>query len=246
MPDPKDKHARELTIRIAEELGPPRFYLHRHLEIERSQRLFENAPAVCRCMEIVEDYGDCYGHGLLHVRKVAVDAGAIVLLELDRMPLAIDIERAVLLAHMAGLLHDIKRAEKDHARAGAREAAVILIDFALQENERTAIVGAIANHEAFQTPEPLSEPAAQLLSDALYDADKFRWGPDNFTETLWAMLEARKASISAALPRFPRGMEALQRIRETFRTQTGRDYGPDFIDRGLELGRRFYEEMTAA
>jgi len=57
------------------------------------------------------------------------------------------------------------------------------------------------------------------------------------------MLDARKASLAAALPRFPRGMEALRSIRETFRTPTGREYGPDFIDRGLEIGRRFYEEM---
>jgi hypothetical protein len=41
-------------------------------------------------------------------------------------------------------------------------------------------------------------------------------------------------------------MESLLRIRETFRTSTGKDYGPDFIDLGLEIGRRFYEEMTAA
>ncbi len=60
------------------------------------------------------------------------------------------------------------------------------------------------------------------------------------------MLEARKASLTSALPHFPKGMEALGRIRETFRTPTGRDYGPDFIDLGIEVGRRFYEEMTTA
>ncbi|PKN60814.1 MAG: hypothetical protein CVU53_01140 [Deltaproteobacteria bacterium HGW-Deltaproteobacteria-11] len=237
------ERARNLTIRIATDLGSPRFYLNHHRDVEKSQRLFERAPMVSHCLGIVETYGDCYGHGLLHVRKVAVDAGAIILLEMSHAPYAIDTERLILLAHLAGLLHDIKRPEKDHARAGAREASSILTGFALNENECSAITRAIANHEAFQTPDALDEPAGQLLSDALYDADKFRWGPDNFTETLWAMLDARKASLAAALPRFPRGMEALRSIRETFRTPTGREYGPDFIDRGLEIGRRFYEEM---
>jgi hypothetical protein len=176
---------------------------------------------------------------------VAVDAGAIILTELNGGPPAADAERLVLLAHLAGLLHDIKRAEKDHARAGAREASGILATFALKDSERSAITQAIANHEAFQIPDALADPLDQLLSDALYDADKFRWGPDNFTETLWAMLEARKASLAVALPHFPKGMQALLRIRETFRTPTGRDYGPDFIDLGMEVGRRFYEEMTA-
>ena len=246
MPDQKHEQARSLSIRIAAELGSPRFYLQHHTEMESSRRLFEQTPMVSQCLEIVAAYGDCYGHGLLHVRKVAVDAGAIILTELNGGPPAADAERLVLLAHLAGLLHDIKRAEKDHARAGAREASGILARFALKDSERSAITQAIANHEAFQIPDALADPLDQLLSDALYDADKFRWGPDNFTETLWAMLEARKASLTAVLPYFPKGMEALGRIRETFRTPTGRDYGPDFIDMGLEVGRRFFEEMTTA
>ncbi|MFH1080909.1 MAG: hypothetical protein V1766_11755 [Pseudomonadota bacterium] len=238
--------ARNLTIRIAAELGSPRFYLNHHRDVERSQQLFGRAPMVSQCLGIVEAYGDCYGHGLLHVRKVAVDTGAIILTEMNHTLPEIDVERLVLLAHLAGLLHDIKRDEKDHARAGALEASRILAGFTLKENECSAIARAIANHEAFQKPDAIDEPAGQLLSDALYDADKFRWGPDNFTETLWAMLDARKATLAAAIPRFPRGMEALRRIRETFRTTTGREYGPDFIDLGLEIGRRFYEEMTAS
>jgi HD superfamily phosphodiesterase len=246
LPDQKHEQARHLTIRIAAELGSPRFYLHHDREMEQSRRLFEQAPMVSQCLGIVEAYGDCFGHGLLHVRKVAIDAGAIILAEVDNAPLMADAERLILLAHLAGLLHDIKRDEKDHARAGAREASGILVKFALEERECSAIARAIANHEAFQALEALDEPLDQLLSDALYDADKFRWGPDNFTETLWAMLDARKASLAVALPRFPRGMDALRKIRSTFRTPTGREYGPDFIDLGLEIGRRFYEEMTTA
>jgi hypothetical protein len=241
LPDQIHEQARSLSIRIAAELGSPRFYLQHHAEMESSRRLFEQAPMVSQCLGIVAAYGDCYGHGLLHVRKVAVDAGAIILTEMSHATPAIDTERLVLLAHLAGLLHDIKRAEKDHARAGAREASEILATFVLKDSERSAITQAIANHEAFQIPDALADPLDQLLSDALYDADKFRWGPDNFTETLWAMLEARKASLAAALPHFPKGLEALGRIRETFRTPTGREYGPDFIDLGLEVGRKFYE-----
>jgi hypothetical protein len=246
LPERDLEQARNLTIRIAAELGSPRFYLDHQTDVERSQRLFNDAPLVSHFLGVVETYGDCYGHGMLHVRKVAIDAGAIILTEMSHASPVIDIERLVLLAHLAGLLHDIKRDEKNHARAGAREASMILTGFALKENECSAIARAIANHEAFQSPDALDEQADQLLSDALYDADKFRWGPDNFTETLWAMLDSRKASLAEALPRFPRGMEALRRIRETFRTPTGREYGPDFIDLGLELGRRFYAEVTAA
>lgn len=83
-----------------------------------------------------------------------------------------------------------------------------------------------------------------MISDALYDADKFRWGPDNFTDTIWAMLACRGVPLSKALPRFLGGLDGIRRIRDTFRTAAGRQYGPDFIDRGLAIGARLYAELT--
>jgi hypothetical protein len=147
---------------------------------------------------------------------VAVDAGAIVLVE----------------------------REKDHARKGADESGRILREFDLSEGERSAIVDAIGNHEAFRPVHPLDNPDWQLLSDALYDADKFRWGPDNFSEMLWDMVTRRNVPLSAVLGRFLGGLDGVGRIRETFRSETGRRYGPDFIDRGMEIGRRLYAELT--
>jgi hypothetical protein len=61
---------------------------------------------------------------------------------------------------------------------------------------------------------------------------------------LWDMVEYRKASLEAVLKRFPKGMEGIERIRNTFRTRTGRIYGPDFIDRGIEIGVKFYTIMS--
>jgi len=52
--------------------------------------------------------------------------------------------------------------------------------------------------------------------------------------------------LSALLGRFLEGLEGVGRIRETFRSGTGRRYGPDFIDRGMDIGRRLYAELTAA
>ena len=79
------------------------------------------------------------------------------------------------------------------------------------------------------------------MSDALYDADKFRWGPDNFTVTLWKMLRFSKAPIPRLISRFPRGMKGIQRIRDTFRTATGKKYGPEFIDLGLKIGEEIHK-----
>lgn len=238
------KEARKLARRIARSIDPPILYIEKRKEVERSRRLFRLSPMVRECLDLVREREDGIGHGTVHVRKVAIDAGAIALVENSSIRPRPEVRRIVLLAHLAGLLHDIRRLEKDHARASAGEAGKLLARFDLSEAEKAAIVGAIGNHEAFRPADPLEDPVARLLSDALYDADKFRWGPDNFTEMIWDMVEYRKAPLDAVLRRFLKGMEGIKRIRETFRTQTGKIYGPDFIDRGIEIGMKFYKTMT--
>jgi hypothetical protein len=57
------------------------------------------------------------------------------------------------------------------------------------------------------------------------------------------MVEYRKATLDAVLKRFLKGMEGIERIRETFRTVTGKTFGPDFIDRGIKIGMKFYTIM---
>jgi hypothetical protein len=237
------EEAKRLARRIARSTGSPRFYTDKRREVEGSRRLFGSSSLVRECLNLMSEREDGIGHGIVHSRKVAIDAGAISLIEYTPFRQRSEVRRIVLLAHVAGVLHDIRRLEKDHAQASAGEAGMLLARFDLADREVLAITGAIRNHEAFRAAEVLEDPLAQFLSDALYDADKFRWGPDNFTEMLWDMVEYRKASLDALLKRFLRGMEGIKRIRETFRTQTGRIYGPDFIDRGIEIGMEFYTDI---
>jgi len=241
--DREDLEAKKLSERIAAEIEPPRFYVDKKKEVEASQRIFENHPIVHAGLRIVEEVANRFGHGLSHVRKVAVDAGALVMIEKEGLGLEGNIKRTVLLAHLAGILHDIKRQEPEHAKRGAEEAGKVLKAFHLKEVERKAIMQAILNHEAFKPAKPLHDPTLQLVSDTLYDADKFRWGPDNFTETVWMMLAPMKVPISALLDHFVPSLKGIERISKTFRTPTGREYGPDFISRGLEIGKRLYIEL---
>ena len=236
--------ARKLSERIASELEPPTFYIDKREEIEKSLEAFENHPMVRDSLAIVEERGDVLGHGLSHVRKVAVDAGALVLAEMDDGVPEDEKLRMMLLAHLAGVLHDIRREQPEHAQKGADEAEAILADFDLEEGERRAIVQAIRNHEAFKPAQPLDDPSLQLLSDALYDADKFRWGPDNFTETVWMMVAPLHVPLASLLDHFEPSMEGIMRIKDTFRTASGREYGPDFIAKGLEIGEQLYAQLA--
>jgi hypothetical protein len=234
---------RRLCQEYAVSVGPPLFYREQSELIGISRKGFEEDATVRECLSIVAREGFFAGHAETHIRRVAIEAGAIVRLEAHKLPPDCKSgERLCFLAHITGVLHDICRSQADHARLGALEAGRILKDFNFEERENRMIVKAIANHEAFQPQEVLEFPDGQLLSDALYDADKFRWGPENFTDTLWDMLALRKVeNIPLLFERFPKSMEGIARIKETFRTGTGRIYGPDFIDRGLEIGRRLYD-----
>ncbi len=241
----------QASLRIAASFPPPRFYAVCREDLLVSETLFAQDPRTLRCRAHIRgSLQDDLGHGVDHAEKVSVEAGALAHREGAALfPEASRRRQAAVLAQIAGLLHDLRRGETDHARGSARAAEPLLSSLPLIEEEGRCILAAIANHEAFTEPQPLDTALGQAVSDALYDADKFRWGPDNFTVTLWKMLRFSKGSIPRLISRFPRGMKGIERIRDTFRTATGRRYGPEFIDLGLRIGEEihnFLKERFAA
>ena len=228
---------------IAAMFPPPRFYTCCRPWLTLSRSLLSDDQQVSKCREMVRrELQHNYGHGQDHVEKVAVEAGALAYLEAERLSWQEPVkEQAGILAQMAGLLHDLRRGEKDHARLGAEASRTVLRSFTFSEEEGRIIVEAIANHEAFVEPKRIGSNLGQMVSDVLYDADKFRWGPDNFTLTLWEMLRYSRAPITRLIHRFPKGMKGIARIKDTFRTETGKTYGPEFIDLGLRIGEKIYE-----
>jgi len=228
---------------IAASFPQPRFYVNCREPLDLSRSLFNEDVQVVRCRTLVlSKLDDDLGHGITHSEKVALEAGALAYIEGERLSLEESFRReACLLAQIAGLLHDLQRGEKDHAKASAFAASNILEEVFLSPERGKHIVQAIANHEAFVEPKRIDSPLGQMISDALYDADKFRWGPDNFTHTLWQMLRSSKARIAPLIRRFPEGMEGISWIKNTFRTETGKIYGPEFIELGLRIGGKIYE-----
>ncbi|NCC24661.1 MAG: HD domain-containing protein [Deltaproteobacteria bacterium] len=212
-------------------------------EIRYSRELFSNHPLVLRCREDVCPFlNDKYGHGVRHARKVAIDAGALIMVETQGWDLKIA-RRLALLAQLAALCHDICRFEPDHALRGASLTRRILSGYPLNLGELEAIVFAIENHEAFQPMTETRDETCSLLAGALYDADKFRWGPDNFSTTLWEICDYEEWSLAQILERMPKGLRFIESVAETFRTRTGRIYGPEYIEIGLNIGRRLYARL---
>jgi hypothetical protein len=228
---------------IAASFPEPSFYACCKEPLNLSRSLFNQDPRVTRCRTLAfNELKDDLGHGRDHSEKVALEAGALAYIEGERLSLEESLRReACLLAQLAGLLHDLRRHEKDHAKASASAALKMLQEIAAFPGKGECIVQAIANHEAFVEPKKISSPIGQMISDALYDADKFRWGPDNFTRTLWQMLRCSRARIVPLIRRFPKGMEGISKIKETFRTATGKMYGPEFIEIGLMIGKKIYQ-----
>jgi hypothetical protein len=220
----------------------PRFYAECAAALDLSRSLFEGHPRVLQCRQWASRFlQENLGHGIEHAGKVAIEAGALVQIEGERQALPAPIHREItILVQIAGLLHDLCRSEIRHAQASAQAAGRFFEESGLFSPYQAYIPIAIANHEAFVPPVPIDSAIGQMISDALYDADKFRWGPDNFTLTLWEMLRARRAPIGPLIRRFRKGMEGIARIKGTFRSEAGKTFGPEFIDLGLQIGQKIY------
>ncbi|NNL78358.1 MAG: HD domain-containing protein [Desulfobacterales bacterium] len=238
---------RERARQIVATYPPPDFYQAHSRAYEFSTRFFKTDPAISQLHGFVGDnLEDDFGHGLQHAIKVTIDAGA--LMHIEGQAAGYDgsvLERRMMIVQCAGLLHDIKRKKKEHAKLGATQARKVLDYYPLTTDEIEDICSAIQNHEAFKSPVSLHTSEGALVSNCLYDADKFRWGPDNFTDTLWDMISFYNPPLSKFMARYPQGMEGLEKIKTTFRTDTGRNYGPQFIDIGLAIGKELYEVIQS-
>ena len=233
------QHARKLVA----QLPLPDFYQDCHDAHLASHHLFETHPIIAELRQFIEiKLEEDYGHGVSHAIKVTLDSGALIYMEGLRLGYSQEtICRKILLVQCAGLLHDIKRKSENHAIAGAVFARQVLTTYPLSALEIDDICWAIRNHEAFQNMASAAAVESLIISDCLYDADKFRWGPDNFSDTVWKMVSFSDPPLSDFLSHYPKGIASIRRIKTTFRSKAGRKYGPQFIDLGLSVGEDLME-----
>ena len=232
------QRARQIILRHP----TPDFYHDHNLDYETARKLFDSDLVIKKLLSFVAGtLEDDFGHGLMHAVKVAHDAGTLMVIEAQQSGYDNDrLSRLVCLVQSAGLLHDIKRKSKDHSAHAATYAKKVLKKYPFSSEEIGNICGAIRNHEAFKNNVDVSTPEGELLSNCLYDADKFRWGPDNFQDTLWAMVDYFNPPLDKFMAGYPQGMEKLETVKSTFRTPTGKRFGPQFIDLGLAIGEELY------
>jgi hypothetical protein len=243
--DELTQRLRREAQRIASRHGLPRFYLQFKAPLALARKIYFNHPLMKFARrQIRSRLQEHLGHGLYHSMRVSIDSATLIYVEIESNHLdSAQAQRLMLLGQLAGLMHDICREQQNHAVMGAREAERILINYPLAEEEQRCICCAIENHEAFTPAIACNPPWSQVVSDCLYDADKFRWGPDNFTHTLWHMVAHQHLSTRELIERFPWGMSGLTRIQETFRSSAGRTYGPEIIDTGIEIGKEIYRYL---
>ena len=244
-------HLRTRARQIISRFPVPAFYSDHLFATVFSRHFFHTDPIVCELRQFAfSRLEEDFGHGTNHARKVSLDAGILVIAESGKQAYSDGlVRRRIRLAQCAGLLHDIMRKEKDHAAAGAEYAREVLKHFPFQPDEIEDISQAIRNHEAFRETAPVHTPEGLLISNCLYDADKFRWGADNFQDTVWDMVIFLQIPLDEFLKRYPGGMEKIAAVKSTFRSDTGKKYGPMFIDTGLAIGKELYaviqEEFAA-
>jgi hypothetical protein len=235
--------ARQIIAQFPE----PSFYRIFREEMRCSAAMFETDPIISQIRhKVAGNLIDNMGHGQKHAALVTMDAGALMLIEGKRAGYNDTfLRRQMLLVQCAGTLHDTKRKENDHANQGAEYARVLLKEFPFYPSEIEDVACAIRNHEAFKALVNINTTEGALISDCLYDADKFRWGPDNFADTVWAMVRFFQTPLPRFLDLYPNGMKLIDSIKPTFRSRTGKMYGPEFIDIGLEIGKEIFNMIHA-
>jgi len=244
----------------------PDFYIEKVCACEISKFYYQTDPIVDQLKKFVSNTIDNdIGHGMDHVEKVALDAGAVILVESGLIKSGFtedffiegklteknftkknnnitfsgkNLYQILIMVQCASLLHDIKRKQKEHAKKGAEYAKSILKSYAFSSDEIEDISLAIYNHEAFTENIKIKTCSGNLIANSLYDADKFRWGPDNFLDTVWDMVSYSKIPLSEFMKHYPDGIKMLERIKNTFRTKTGKKYGPQFINTGIAIGKK--------
>jgi len=239
-------HFRKRARQIVSRHPSPDFYQDHSFANEMSRQYFETNSFTVELRNFVAKHlEENFGHGLEHAIKVAIDAGALMIIE-NKLAQQPDkrINCRVAVVQWAGLLHDIKRKKENHAIKGSDHARKVLKPYPLDPSEVDDICRAIRNHEAFKPTVKADTIEGALVSDCLYDADKFRWGPDNFTDTLWAMVSDFKIPVVEFMDLYPEGMEKLAEIKHTFRTRTGKKYGPQFIDLGVAIGKELFNAIN--
>ena len=239
-------HFRKRARQIVSRHPSPDFYQDHSFANEMSRQYFETNSFTVELRNFVAKHlEENFGHGLEHAIKVAIDAGALMIIE-NKLAQQPDkrINCRVAVVQWAGLLHDIKRKKENHAIKGSDHARKVLKPYPLDPSEVDDICRAIRNHEAFKPTVKADTIEGALVSDCLYDADKFRWGPDNFTDTLWAMVSDFKIPVVEFMDLYPEGMEKLAEIKHTFRTRTGKKYGPQFIELGVAIGKELFNAIN--
>jgi len=234
---------RHRARQIAALFPTPDFYIVHASAGRQSLEFFETDHVIAGLMAFVKtQINNDFGHGMDHAAKVTIDAGTLMIIEGKAAGYAKDFTRRRLrMVQSAGLLHDIKRKHKNHASEGALLARKVLKNFPFSPDETEDICYAIRNHEAFKHQTKPGTAERELVSGCLYDADKFRWGPDNFKDTIWDMIAFSNISLSEFIAKYPKGMESLERIKHTFRTRTGKTFGPQFIEFGIGIGKKLFQ-----
>ncbi len=232
--------ARNHIHAMAYQFPKPEFYSAHETETARATTMEQVSSLVAAARKMMEESGDPFGHGFHHARKVAIDAAAIVYTENG-----INDTSDIIAEHalIAGYIHDIKRDQREHPEKAARFFE-LHFKGRIDPDQVEMITFAIRNHEAFVEPAATGNQHKKLLSDALYDADKFRWGPDNFLYTIWDMAASMELTPGQVVNGYDHGIQGIRRIRHTFRTETGKKFGPDFIDIGLKMGEELIRYLN--
>jgi hypothetical protein len=172
------------------------------------------------------------GHGYEHLRWVAPRSGYFADLESKARNIEDEIrERLIKRTVAVGLLHDVERYRgfgKEHAIEGSKVAKELLRKCSIEDDYIPQIIMRHDEIDLFS----IGDIEFDVPFQSNFDADHILWGLER-KESFWKSREKRNIPPEEAVHDY----QYLFSLRNSFKTQRGREIGSKFIDFGIEISK---------
>lgn len=177
------------------------------------------------------------GHGYEHLRWVSTNGGYFADLECNVRSLESEIrKRLIKRSVLLGILHDIERYRglKEHPIAGAKVGKQLMAQCKIEDNYIPELILRHDEMGLFST----GDIEFDVPFQSVFDADHILWGLER-EESFWLGRLRRGMPPEEAIHDY----KYLFALRNSFKTQHGKEIGPKFIDYGIAINQHIEKKF---
>lgn len=234
------------SCRLARQHNLPSFYSDFAEEAAFSSDLFFNHPALLKLQDdSVAFLYDDYMFGIEHSKRLAQDACILMLAGGSGLS-SQESRHTGLLAQVAAMIRDIECAGGESDRTHGSAVTLLEGCNSLTSDEKKLVARASTCRSRPDFSALPESDQLRALAYSLHDAYWFRFGPDIFSTVMWIYCDYNQLSPAELVERFEVGVEDARYASDGFLTETGKKYGPEILQAGVEQGETMLKLLREA